>query len=180
MDSKSAIGGESRRKRRRKPHVDKGSSTILADELKASSFKTPNLSHLVEEKFHQSKDYSNEVESMLSDISYDCTISYHTQMDNKVYPDGIQPNMLQSIPPYAFTQLPSIYDQPVKQRRNRPSKKQRRKPKDGNNQKSVQKNNSMNHNNNDNNHNSNNNHNSVDRKTRITHKTRIIRRRKQD
>lgn len=114
-------GQKSNRKKKKKNKANeiKGPDQIIADKLKMTSYKIADLSEIIDQKFYLSKEYSREVKHLLSDISYDCTISFQSEMDHKVYPDGYQPDDFQPIPPYSFTQLTSIYDKPIVLRRNR-------------------------------------------------------------
>lgn len=108
-----------KKKKKNKASDVRGPNQIVLDQLQKSSYKVADLSEIIDEKFRLSKAYALKVKSLLSDIRYDCTIPFHSEMDHKIYPDGYNHDNFQPIPPNAFTQLISIYDKPIIQRRRR-------------------------------------------------------------
>lgn len=106
--------------------------TIIEDVLAKSSFKVPNLSQIVDEKFYGASDYKAQVSKLLKNITYKSTVGPTTdgciEQEMSVLPIGFKGRV--ELPITAITSLSCINKQAD-------SRKWRRGPKKGKKNKST-------------------------------------------
>lgn len=107
------------RKRRNKKKYQIAPEEIVKSILSKSSFKIPNLSNIVCDKFYDSR-YETKFRKQIEDINYDKpVVDFDPNNDHIILPEIIDPSMIiRKVPAHAMTDIISIYDKPyVKYRR---------------------------------------------------------------
>lgn len=116
---------ESQRQKREKKKAKKAAKEPLDDPTKIvqavldkSSFKVPNLSQIVEEKFYNAPDYNLTLCKLLKKVSYESTVGTtsdnSTCIETSVLPFGFEGRV--DFPVMAITELPCINEE-VKKRK---------------------------------------------------------------
>lgn len=103
---------------------------IIESVLAKSSFKVPNLSQIVEEKFYKAPDYNKEIRDLLKNVRYKSTVGPDVEIS--ILPHGFDGRV--NLPEMAITELACIHKQinQTKGRKGRKKTKKRikNKPKD--------------------------------------------------